>query len=126
MDENARNSAYNKLVDYYYNACLSRANGAKLGTKYELYGTINATDIVMYLTNISNIEADKDKKGNTVQGSRKAKVQQYIEGLRLSADQKYILLYLAGYTPTDKGKSAISKYLMNNGYTQKELNDLWN
>ena len=126
MDENARNSAYNKLVDYYYNVCLSRLNNTKVDTKYTLYGAINATDIVVYLTDINNIESDTDKKGNVIQGSRKEKVQKYIQGLKLTAQQKYILSYLAGYAPTDNGKSAISKYLKNNGYTQKEITELWN
>lgn len=126
MDEKAQNSAYSKLTEYYYEACLARLNGAKLGTKYTLYGSINATDLVVFLTEIGNIESDKDKKGNTIQGSRKEKVQKYIQGLKLTAQQKYILSYLAGYSPTDNGKSAISKYLKNNGYTQKEVNDLWN
>lgn len=126
MDEKAQNSAYNKLTEYYYEACLARLNGAKLGTKYTLYGSINATDLVVYLTEIGNIESDKDKKGNTIQGSRKEKVQKYIQGLKLTAQQKYILSYLAGYAPTDNGKSAISKYLKNNGYTQKEINEIWN
>jgi hypothetical protein len=125
MDEKAQNSAYSKLTEYYYEACLARLNGAKLGTKYTLYGAINATDIVVYLTDINNIESDTDKKGNVIQGSRKEKVQKYIQGLKLTAQQKYILSYLAGYAPTDNGKSAISKYLKNNGYTQKEVNNLW-
>lgn len=125
MDEKAQNSAYNKLTEYYYEACLARLNGAKLGTKYTLYGAINATDIVVYLTDIGNIESDTDKKGNVIQGSRKEKVQKYIQGLKLTAQQKYILSYLEGYAPTDNGKSAISKYLKNNGYTQKEVNNLW-
>lgn len=125
MDEKAQNSAYSKLTEYYYEACLARLNGAKLGTKYTLYGSINATDLVVFLTEIGSIESDKDKKGNTIQGSRKEKVQKYIQGLKLTAQQKYILSYLAGYSPTDNGKSAISKYLKNNGYTQKEVNDLW-
>lgn len=125
MDEKAQNSAYNKLTEYYYEVCLANLNDAKLDTKYTLYGAINATDIVVYLTEISNIESDKDKKGNTISGSRKEKVQKYIQGLRITTQQKYILSYLAGYAPTDNGKSAISKYLKNNGYTQKEVNDLW-
>jgi hypothetical protein len=115
MDEKAQNSAYSKLTEYYYEACLARLNGAKLGTKYTLYGSINATDLVLYLTEIGNIESDKDKKGNTIQGSRKEKVQKYIQKLKITVQQKYILSYLAGYTPTDNGKSAISKYLKQNG-----------
>ena len=126
MDDTAQKSAYNKLTEYYYEVCLAKLNGTKVSAKYTLYGAINATDIVVYLTNINNIESDKDKKGNTIQGSRKEKVQKYIDGLRLTAQQKYILSYLSGYSLTDNGKSAVSKYLRSNGYTQKEINDLWN
>ena len=125
MSETGRASAYNKLIDYYYAVVSSRLNNTMVDTKYVLYGAINATDVVVYLTDINNIESDTDKKGNVIQGSRKEKVQKYIQGLKLTAQQKYILSYLAGYAPTDNGKSAISKYLKKNGYTQKEVNNLW-
>jgi hypothetical protein len=125
MEQNVRSSAYNRMVDYYYEVCLSALTNKKLDTKYVLYGALNAPDLMIYLTDINNIESDKDKKGNTIQGSRKEKVQKYIQGLKITVQQKYILSYLAGYAPTNNGKSAISKYLKQNGYTKKEVNDLW-
>jgi hypothetical protein len=126
MDETTQKYAYNKLVEYYYEACNSVLNNTKVGYKYALYGSVNATDIVLYLADIKNIEADKDKKGNTISGSRKEKVHKYIQSLRLTAQQKYILMYLAGYKPTEAGQKTVEAYLKKQGYKAEEISDLWN
>ena len=46
----------------------------------------------------SSVEGDKDKKGNTISGSKKAKVLNYIDSLRLSKKQKDSLYYAFGYS----------------------------
>ena len=45
----------------------------------------------------SSIEGDKDKNGNTISGSKKAKVLDYINSLELSRKQKDSLYYAFGW-----------------------------
>jgi hypothetical protein len=126
FDEKKKNTAYNKAMDYYYASYMSKMLGTKLTPKYALYDAIGANETALYLTEISKIESDKDKDGNTITGSRKKKVQKYIQGLKLTAQQKNILLYLAGYKPTETGQAVVRNYLLKQGYRAKEINDLWN
>lgn len=124
MDEETQTKVAKKFKDYSYAMAMSTLTGEKTDAKYYLYNSIGAEDISIYLTEISGITADKDKKGN-VTTSRKEKVHKYIESLKLSKEQKYILMYLAGYTPTEEGKKYVEKYLRKNSFTAKELEKLW-
>lgn len=126
FDEKKKNTAYNKAMGYYYELYMSKMLGVKLIPKYALYDAIGANETALYLTEISKIESDKDRNGDTITGSRKKKVHKYIQGLELTVQQKNILMYLAGYTPTDAGKGAVNRYLLQNGYTRKEIDEIWN
>jgi hypothetical protein len=53
---------------------------------------------VNYRTQIKGIEADKDKNGNTISGSRKAKVMAVINSLPISNAQKDALYFAEGWT----------------------------
>ena len=126
FDESKKSLAYNKAMDYYYAKYMSEMKGEKLEVKYTLYEAAGANNTALYLAEIAKIESDQDRNGKTIAGSRKKKVEKYLQSQKLSAQQKNILLYLAGYTPTDMGKGTIMRYLIDNGYSRKEVNDLWN
>ena len=124
MDEETQAKVAKRFKDYSYAMAMSKLTGEKTEPKYYLYNSIGAENASIYLTEINDIEADKDKKGN-VTTTRKEKVHKYIESLKLSKEQKYILMYLAGYTPTEGGKKYVENYLRKNGFTAKELEKLW-
>lgn len=124
MDADKQTKVAKKFKDYAYAMAMSNLTGEKADKKYYLYNSVGATDISLYLTEIGGITADKDKQGN-ITTTRKEKVHKYIEHLKLSKEQKYILMYLAGYTPTEEGKKYVENYLRKNGFTAKELDNLW-
>jgi len=75
-----------------------------------------------YAKDLSAIKADKDSKGNTVSGSRKKKVVQYLNGLDATYGAK-IILYKMEYPSDDTYNGKIIEYV--NGiegfsYEQKE------
>ncbi len=121
LSEKKQASAAQKFSDYYYSKISSELSGERLSVKYNFYQEIGAVDTAIYLTEISEIEADLDKNGNTVSGSRKQKVHNYIDKLKLSALQKYMLLILAGYKPVESGKEKIKAYLKKVGFTEDEI-----
>jgi hypothetical protein len=125
FDDKKKNSAYSKALSYYYETYIAKMKGVKVTPKIELYNVVGANDTALYLAEISGIESDKDKNGNTIQGSRKTKVYKYIQSLPLTAQQKNVLMYLAGYKPTDSGKGQINRYLQTQGYSSKEIAGLW-
>ena len=117
MDNAGQKYATNKWVDYYFNKLYAEMVGGKASVETVLYDAIGPETTVLYLTKIKNIESDKDSSGNVIAGSRRKKVMAYIEKLKMSATNKYILMYLAGYKLTDVGQKQVNSYLSTKGYS---------
>ena len=65
----------------------------KYPEKYAVATAVGGYDsFAKYLSDLNDIEADKDKNGDTISGSRKKKVRAYIKSLNISKGQKLILL----------------------------------
>ena len=70
--------------------------------KYALLAeAIDIETLAIIITAARSIEADKDRFGNTIQGSKKKKIIAYLESMRLSAVQKHMLLGALGYRNTN-------------------------
>jgi hypothetical protein len=72
-----------------------------------------AGDVVKYreyASKISEIEADKDKNGKSISGSRKTKVFKYINGLDIDAGTK-MMLFKSEYPTDNTYNRAILEYL---------------
>ena len=79
-----------------------------------------------YSTQINKIEADKDAQGNTVSGSRKAKVAQYINSLPLDFAQKCVL-FKSQYSSDNSYNQVIVEYIDNlKGITLEEKKAILN
>lgn len=59
---------------------------------------VDADAYMDYRGVLNNTAADKDASGKTISGSKKQKVLDYIDGLKLTDEQKDALYYDAGYT----------------------------
>ena len=125
FDEKQQVSATQKFTDYYYASAMAELVGEKKDVKYYFYDEVGGADTAIYLTEIAAITSDKDKNGKSIANSRKTKVHNYIEKLKIPALQKYMLMYLAGYTPSENGKQKIEQYLTKKGYKQEDLVGLW-
>jgi len=79
---------YNTAV--YDKAATLNNGGVDYETFYNAYFTIKS------------IESDKDADGETVSGSRKEKIVNYLNTLGIPDAQKLIILYSYGYTTTNK------------------------
>lgn len=121
-----KTKAAQRLKTYTYEMAMSNLTGLKAeNTKYYLYDSIGASATAVYLTEINKIESDKDKNGKVIANSRKEKVHAYIQKLKITKEQKYILMYLAGYTPTAEGKQYVEKHLKNKGFSDEEVKKIW-
>jgi hypothetical protein len=85
---------FNKSKGKYY---ISKAIG-----NFETYES--------YKKAMNDIEGDKDKNGNTINGSKKAYVESYINGLPLDYGRK-ILLFTSKYPKDDTYKADVLEYL---------------
>ena len=112
-------------------------------TDYELYNSLEEMDYAIknpgmyavknalggyfatkeYYEALGKIEADKDKNGNSINGSLKKKKADYINSLDISYEEK-ILLFKSQYTSDDTYNMQIVEYLNNRddiSYSDKKL-----
>lgn len=69
------------------------------------------------------LESDKDKNGKTISGSKKAKVQAYVNSLGLKAVEKYMIMGYLGYSNT-KGEAQVKAYINRLKLTKTEKEKL--
>lgn len=110
LTDDEKEKAAVKMYDYYYALAMNKAFGAELDRKQTICNMINDDRIFIYLAHISSLTADTDSNGNTINGSRKKKVETYVDGLPLSSLHKYLLMLLAGYKLGDIGKNKVAGY----------------
>lgn len=106
---------YNK--DTYEKASIITKSGINYDIYYNSYFTIK------------NIEADKDKDGNSISGSKKRKVLQHIAGLEITVNQKLLLIMANGYTIQDgeikgysgqRAKKTVAEYIAGLNISKEE------
>ena len=112
-DDAAQAKAIKFLYDTYYNLALQEVLDVDLESKNVLFAeAIDIEDLAIIYSIASGIEADKDRKGNVISGSRKAKIEKYVESLRMSAAEKYLIMGYLGYkckNGADKVKAYVSR-----------------
>ncbi|MBE6656256.1 MAG: hypothetical protein E7609_05260 [Ruminococcaceae bacterium] len=109
----AKAKAMTTLYSIYRELAREAALDLDLETKGALFGTAfadKAESFALAVATASLFEADKDKKGDSISGTRKAKVQKYVSSLRLTAVEKYMIMGYLGYTNTN-GKAQVRAYI---------------
>lgn len=111
------------LNDAYYSKAQSTVLKVPTDNKIiMLSGAITPSALAPHLAAISTIESDTDKKGNVINGSKKAKIIKYVMAQKLTTAQKLLLILALGYTIKDgdikgvsaaKAKSTVARYITN-------------
>ncbi len=115
-----KSKAVNFIFDTYYNLALQDFLGVELESKNVLFAeAIDIEKLAIIVAMARALTADLDKKGNAISGTRKAKVQSYINSLKLTAAQKYMIMGYLGYTNT-KGETQVKAYINRLKLTKSE------
>ena len=85
---------------------------------------INQDEFMKFAENIGNIKSEKDINGNTISGSKKKAVANYINSLNLSSGEKAILFAKAGY-PDKSYKQAIYNYINGLNLSAARKKEIW-
>lgn len=85
---------------------------------------INQSNFKTYVTTISEIKPNYDKKGNAISGSKKAKVLAYLNSLPLDGYQRILLLSQQGYS-VKSYKSVMFSYINNLGVSADRKQQMW-
>ncbi|MBQ9113915.1 MAG: hypothetical protein IJY05_03225 [Clostridia bacterium] len=114
------------IYDYYYQKAKEELTGIEDDSKKALFGSyINVETLAVAYGYCKSLDADMDKSGNAIVGTRKAKVVRYLNSLRLTAAEKYMILGYLGYSPVSTSASAlITTYARKNGASNSEIQEL--
>lgn len=109
--EEVKAKAVNFIYDVYYNRALEKLLGIELDNKAVLFSkSLDVPKLAIILMTAQSLTADKDKNGKSISGTKKAKVQTYINSLNLSAAQKYMIMGYLGYS-NKNGSSQVKAYI---------------
>lgn len=103
--------ALNFIYETYYNLAVENLLGVDLESKNVLFAeAIEIEKLAIIIATVRALTADQDKKGNAISGTRKAKVQAYVNSLKLTAAQKYMVMGYLGYS-NQHGESQVKAYI---------------
>ena len=92
-------------IDYVSDLYYSKAKAEVLGTNEakaaKLIDVLGADIIASYYVRTREIESDLDAKGNTISGSKRAKIVSAINSLGVSVEQRLLLICASGYALKD-------------------------
>ena len=102
------------MIDYYHDKYYEMAVNKVLGITDEktvVYDAIGFETYARFSFATKGIESDKDKNGNTISGSKKAKVIDAINKTKVAEENRLLYLASIGYKLTDAEVSKLVKYL---------------
>ena len=119
-DEAVQAKAVQFVHDVYWELAVSDLTGEDLAEKNVLFAeAIPIEKLAIIIATARAIEGDKDKKGNTIAGTKKRKVQTFVNSLRLTAAQKYMVMGYLGYSNVN-GAAQVKSYIGRLGLSKKE------
>lgn len=121
-DEKVQAAAIKFIYDVYWDLALEDALGLDLAEKNVLFAeAIDIEKLAIIIATARAIEADKDKSGKAIGGSKKRKVQTFVNSLRLSAAEKYMVMGYLGYSNAN-GEGAVKAHIskLNLSKSEKE------
>lgn len=112
--------AVNFIYNVYYNLALQDFLGVDLETKSVLFAeAIDIEKLAIIVATANSLKADLDKKGVAISGTRKSKIQSYVNSLQLKAVEKYMIMGYLGYKNT-KGEIQVKAYINRLSLTKTE------
>lgn len=124
LEDGAKAKAMNFVYDYYYNLAIEDMLGEDLETKTILFAeAVPIEQLAMAISQAQMYSADT-KNGKVIAGTKKAKVQSFIQGLRLTAAQKYIIMGYLGYL-NKFGESLVESYINRLDLTKSQKKSLF-
>lgn len=117
-------AAINYIYKVYWDLALQELVDEDLETKTVLFAeAIPIEKLALIVATASTLKADTDKSGKSIGGSRKKKVQEYVNSLDLKAVEKYMIMGYLGYKNA-KGEAAVKAYINKLRLTKSEREKL--
>lgn len=118
--DEAKTKAIKRVYGIYYNRAIEDLLGVELENKNTLLSrAINPEVLAVVLAVCGEITADVGKDGKVVAGSKRKKVEAFVESLKLKAAQKYMIMGALGYK-NKKGREKVLAYVNGLGLSKSE------
>ena len=110
-DEAVQEKAIKFIYDIYWDLGVEGALGIDLAEKNVLFAeAIPIEKLAVIIATARAIEADKDKSGKAISGTKKRKIQTFVNSLHLTAAQKYMVMGYLGYSNIN-GEEQVTRYI---------------
>ena len=130
LSEEMQAKAIKQVYDAYYYDALSDLVGVDERTTVgELSKWIDMSRLSVVFTRLSDIESDKNSKGETIAGSKKKNTVKYLLGQNFSDGERLLILFYRGYSIQDgdykgytakRAKRILLQYILKLNGTQAE------
>ena len=111
LSDDVKAQTIKRIYDMYYNLAVDDLLGTDTEDKTVLFSyAIDPDKLALIVSQARSIQADTDKNGNVIDGSKKQKVVAYVNGLKLTAAQKYMVMGYLGYRNA-KGEDQVKAYI---------------
>lgn len=118
--DEAKAKAIKRVYGIYYNRAIEDLLGVELENRNTLLSrAIDPEVLAIVLAVCGEMQADIGKDGKPVANSKRKKVEEYVDSLKLRAAQKYMIMGALGYKNT-KGKEKVEAYVRGLGLTTSE------
>jgi hypothetical protein len=125
LDDEAKAKAMNFVYNYYWDLAIEDSLGEDLESKTMMFAEIIPIEqLAMAVSQARLFDADVDKTGKSISGTKKAKVQTFINGLKLSAVQKYMIMGYLGYS-NKYGDSLVETYINRLNLSKEQKKELY-
>lgn len=123
-DDEEKAKALKYIYDTYYEIAIDDLTGAESSKKRVLFSEVmDIEKLALIAVHANSLESDKDKSGKIVNGSRKNKVVSYVNTLKLTAAEKYLVMGFLGYKNTN-GKSQVQSLINKSSLSRTEKDTL--
>lgn len=113
--------AIEEIYDYYYKLAIEDLLGVEVVSEKDrlFYKVFNLEDLVLIIKQARALVSDKDEDGKTISGSKKRKIQAFINRLKLTAAQKYMIMGYLGYK-NSVGLNKVKVYIQSQRLSKAE------
>ena len=125
MDSPVQAKAIKYIYDYYYNLAQKELLGTDSDKKQYLFAqAIDVVTLSKIVGQVSQLESDTDKNGYVVAGSKKQKIVNLLNNMRLTAIQKYMVMGYFGYKNAN-GERQVKAFIQTLKLTKTEKETLY-
>lgn len=119
--DEAKAKAIKRVYGIYYNRAIEDLLGVELENRNTLLSrAVDPEVLAVVLAVCGEMQADVGKDGKPVANSKRKKVEEYVDSLKLRAAQKYIIMGALGYK-NKLGKEKVEAYVRGLGLTTSEI-----